>query len=210
MTNLQTTGERMSYHLEGRLLEVCNCRVLCPCWIGEDPDNGTCDTIVAWRFDRGEIQGVDVSGRTIALMAHVPGNILEGNWRAAVYLDDKVTPMQEEAILAVYTGKLGGPVGDLVKLVGEVVSVQKVPITFEVNGGSGTVKIGDDGYAELEPYRNATGATTTLADTVFSTVPGAPVFVGKSPAYRAKNAKLGIDLELSGHNALQSTFVFNA
>ena len=32
----------MAYHLEGRLLEVCNCRVLCPCWIGEDPDNGTC------------------------------------------------------------------------------------------------------------------------------------------------------------------------
>ena len=37
----------MAYHLEGRLLEVCNCRVLCPCWIGEDPDFGTCDTIVA-------------------------------------------------------------------------------------------------------------------------------------------------------------------
>lgn len=199
----------MSYHLEGRLLEVCNCRVLCPCWIGEDPDNGTCDTIVAWRFDRGDVQGVDVSGRTIALMAHVPGNILEGNWRAAVYLDEAVTPAQEEAILAVYTGKLGGPVADLVKLIGEVVSVQKVPITFEVHGGSGTVKIGDAGYAELEPYRNATGATTTLADTVFSTVPGAPVFVGKSPAYRARNEKLGIDVDLKGHNALQSTFVFH-
>jgi hypothetical protein len=200
----------MAYHLEGRLLEVCNCRVLCPCWIGEDPDYGTCDTIIAWRFDKGQIQGVDVAGRTIALLAHVPGNILEGNWRAAVYLDDKVTPAQEEAILAVYTGKLGGPVGELVKLVGEVVSVEKVPIAFEVHGGSGTIKIGDAGYAELEPYKNASGATTTLADTVFSTVPGAPVFVGKSPAYRAKNAKLGIDLELKGHNALQSTFVFDA
>jgi hypothetical protein len=33
---------------------------------------------------------------------------------------------------------------------------------------------------------------------VFSTVPGAPVFVGKSPSYRAKNAKLGIDLDLKG------------
>ena len=199
----------MSYHLEGRLLEVCNCRVLCPCWIGEDPDNGTCDTIVAWRFDKGEIQGVDVSDRTIALIAHVPGNILEGNWRAAVYLDDRVSPAQEEAILAVYTGKLGGPVGELVKLVGEVVSVEKVPITFEVHGGSGTIKVGNAGYAELEPYKSASGATTTLADTVFSTVPGAPVFVGKSPAYRANVEKLGIKVDLKGHNALQSTFVFN-
>ncbi|HVE51139.1 MAG TPA: DUF1326 domain-containing protein [Casimicrobiaceae bacterium] len=200
----------MGYHLAGRLLEVCNCRVLCPCWIGEDPDFGTCDTIVCWHFDEGKVNNVDVSGHTIALIAHVPGNILEGNWRAAVYLDDKVSPAQEEALLAVYTGKLGGPVGELVKLVGEVVSVQKVPITFEVRGGSGTVKIGNDGYAELEPYRNATGATTTLADTVFSTVPGAPVFVGKAPTYRAKNAALGIDIDLKGHNALQSTFVFDA
>jgi hypothetical protein len=200
----------MGYQLAGRLLEVCNCRVLCPCWIGEDPDFGTCDTIIAWHFDKGTIGDVDVSGHTVALLAHVPGNILEGNWRAAVYLDDKVSPQQEEAILAVYTGKLGGPVGELVKLVGEVVSVQKVPISFEVRGGSGTIRIGNDGYAELEPYRNASGATTTLADTVFSTVPGAPVFVGKSPSYRARNAALGIDVNLKGHNALQSTFVFNA
>ncbi len=200
----------MAYHLAGRLLEVCNCRVLCPCWIGEDPDFGTCDTIIAWHFDEGKIGNVDVSGHTIALIAHVPGNILEGNWRAAVYIDDKVSPEQEAAILEVYTGKLGGPVGELVKLVGEVVSVEKVPIKFEVHGGSGTIKIGDAGYAELEPFKNATGATTTLTDTVFSTVPGAPVFVGKSPAYRAKNAKLGIDVNLKGHNALQSTFVFNA
>jgi hypothetical protein len=200
----------MAYHLEGRLLEVCNCRVLCPCWIGEDPDFGTCDTIVAWRFDRGTIDGVDVSDRTIAVIAHVPGNILKGNWRAAVYLDDRVTPEQEAAILKVYTGKAGGPVADLVALIGEVVSVEKVPITFTVQGGRGTIKLGDAGYAELEPYTSASGKTTTLQDTVFSTVPGAPVFVGKSPSYRAKNAKLGIDLNLKGHNALQSTFVFQS
>ena len=200
----------MAYHLEGRLLEVCNCRVLCPCWIGEDPDFGTCDTIVAWHFDKGSIDGVDVSGRTIALIAHVPGNILEGNWRAAVYLDNKVSPQQEEAILKVYTGKLGGPVGELVKLIGEVVSVEKVPIMFDVQGGKGTIKLGDAGYAELEPYKSASGATTTLTDTVFSTVPGAPVFVGKSPRYRAKNDKLGINLDMKNHNALQSTFLFDA
>ena len=27
----------MGYHLEGKLLEVCDCKVLCPCWIGEAP-----------------------------------------------------------------------------------------------------------------------------------------------------------------------------
>ena len=85
-----------------------------------------------------------------------------------------------------------------------------MPVTFTVQGGRGTIQLGSAGYAELEPFTNATGATTTLADTVFSTVPGAPVFVGKSPCYRSKNAKLGIDLDIKGHNALQSTFVFQS
>jgi hypothetical protein len=200
----------MNYQLEGRLLEVCNCRVLCPCWIGEDPDNGTCDTIVAWHFDKGDVEGVDVAGTTIACVAHIPGNILLGNWRAAIYVDDKASQKQADALLKVYTGKLGGPVADLVKLIGEVVSVERVPITFDVKGGKGTIKVGEVGYAELEPYTGATGAATTLTDTIFSTVPGAPVFVGKAPRYRSKNKALGIDLDLQGHNALQSVFRFEA
>lgn len=200
----------MAYHLEGRLLEVCNCRVLCPCWVGEDPDFGTCDSINAWHFDKGTIDGVDVSGRTIATINHIPGNVLAGNWRAVVYLDDRVTPAQEQAILAVYTGKKGGPVAELAKLIGEVVGVEKVPITFDVQGGHGTIRIGGDGFAELEPYKSAAGKTTTLADTIFSTVPGAPVYVGKASRYRAKKASLGIDVDLAGFNALQSTFVFSA
>ena len=201
----------MGYQLEGRLLEVCDCQVLCPCWIGEDPDFKTCDTIIAWHFDKGKINGVDVSDRTIAVMAHVPGNILQGNWRAAVYLDDRVTPAQEEAILAVYTGKLGGPVADLVKLVGEVVSVEKVPISFTVEGGKGHLEVGTVGFAELVPYQGATGGTTTLSNTVFSTVPGAPVFVGKALEYRSKNhAQTGRDINLKGHNALQSVFRFES
>lgn len=200
----------MGYHLEGRLLEVCNCKVLCPCWIGEDPDNGTCDTIVSWRIDKGVIEGTDVSGLTIAAVAHVPGNILQGNWTAAIFVDAKASAAQEQALLKVYTGQAGGPVADLAKLIGTVVSVERADIRFDVQGGKGTLEIGSDYYAELEPYLGATGGQTTLSDTVFSTVPGAPVFVGKAPRYRSKNAALGIDLDLKGHNALQSIFVFDA
>jgi hypothetical protein len=197
----------MAYRLEGRLLEVCNCRVLCPCWIGEDPDPGTCDSVLAYHFDKGEIGGVDVAGRTIAMVEHIPGNVLKGNIRAAAYVDDCASDAQFEAILNVFTGKLGGPIAELAKLVGEVVEVRRVPIAFEVNEGKGTIRVGDTAYAELEPYLGPNGAPTTLTDTIFSTVPGAPVFVGKAPRYRSKHAALGIDLDLQGYNALQSTFL---
>jgi hypothetical protein len=200
----------MSYHLEGRLLEVCNCRVLCPCWVGEDPDGKTCDSIMAWHMDKGQIDGVDVSGVTIGGAFHIPGNVLAGNWTAAIFVDDKASKAQEEALLRVYTGQAGGPVADLAKLIGTVVSVERAPITFAVQGGKGTLAMGKDQFAELEPYLGPNGAKTTLADTIFSTVPGAPVFVGKASTYRSKNVKLGHDIDLKGHNALQSTFVFDA
>jgi hypothetical protein len=199
----------MTYHLEGRLLEVCDCRVLCPCWIGEDPDNGTCDSMMAYHFDKGQIDGVDVSGRTIAMVSHIPGNVLKGNFRAAIYIDDGASDAQQGAILDVYSGKQGGPVAEVAKLVGEVVSVQQAPITFTVSEGRGVLRIADAALAELEPYLGPDGSVTTLANTIFSTVPGAPVFVGKATRYRSKNPTLGHDLDLSGFNALQSTFVFD-
>ena len=115
----------MTYHLEGRLLEVCDCRVLCPCWIGEEPDNGTCDSVLAYHFDAGTIDGVDVTGRTIAIVSHIPGNVLNGNFRVALYLDEGTSDLQQEALLNVYGGKLGGPVAELAKLIGEVVSVER-------------------------------------------------------------------------------------
>jgi len=78
-----------------------------------------------------------------------------------------------------------------------------------VDGGEGTLKIGDVGYAAMENYKNASGATTTLSDTIFSTVPGAPVFVGKATTYKAKNEAVGVNQDSSGQNALQSVFVFD-
>jgi hypothetical protein len=165
---------------------------------------------VAYHFDKGVIDGVDVTNRTIAIVAHLPGNILKGNWRIAVYIDDKASDVQMDALLKVYSGKAGGPIADIAKLVGEIVEVKRLPIAFDVDKGRGTIKIGDNQYAELEPYQGATGTNTTLADTIFSTVPGAPVFVGKSPRYISKQPALGIDVDLTGHNALQSTFVFDA
>ena len=166
--------------------------------------------MLAYHFDRGTIDGVDVAGRTLALVSHIPGNVLDGNFRVALYLDQGTSDAQQEALLNVYTGKLGGPIADFAKLVGEVVSVEPAPITFDVNEGRGTLTISDVSHAELEPYKGPDGSTTVLSNTIFSTVPGAPVFVGKATTYRSKHAALGHDFELHGHNALQSTFVFDA
>ena len=200
----------MSYQLEGRLLEVCTCDTLCPCWVGDDPDYGTCDGVLSWQIDRGTINGIDVSGRNLTILTHIPGNILKGNWRVVVYLDDKTTPEQEEALLGVWTGKLGGPVADLAQLVGEVVAVERAPMTFEVQGGKGVLKIGQAISAEMAPFQGATGEATTLHDTVFTTIPGSPAYPGKASHYQVNVAQHGFEIDLQGHNSVQGAFRFEA
>ena len=170
----------MGYKLEGSILEVCDCNVLCPCWVGEKPDNGTCQSALAYHFDRGTIDGIDVSGLTFAVNVFIPGNPLEGNWRAQLYVDERASQEQETALLGVFTGKQGGPVADLASLVGEVVKVERAPIVFDVHEGKGTLRIGDTTEAEMEPYRGPGGKPTTLVDSIYSTIPGSPAYVAKA------------------------------
>jgi hypothetical protein len=198
----------MAYQLEGSLLEVCTCNILCPCWVGEDPDGGVCEGLFAWRFDKGSVNGTDVSGRIFGWFAHIPGNILEGNWRIVVFMDEDATDEQQQALLDVWTGKLGGPIADLAQLVGEVIAVERVPITFTVEGVRGTLKFGDLASARLEPYKGATGKETTLHDTVFTTIPGSPAYVGKSDHYKVDMPKYGFEIDLEGHNAVQGDYRF--
>jgi hypothetical protein len=51
----------MPYQVEGRLLEVCTCNVVCPCWFGEDPGNGTCDGLLVWAVDKGTLRSKALS-----------------------------------------------------------------------------------------------------------------------------------------------------
>jgi len=193
------------------LLEVCTCDVLCPCWVGEDPDgDGTCDSIISWYVDRGTVDGVDVSDRCLCLSVHSPGNMLAGNWQAAVLVDDRCTQEQQRSLLDMFTGRLGGPIADLAGLVGEVVAVERVPITFAVVDGRGHIEIGDVAEARLTPFLGATGLSTSLHDTAFSTVPGSPAYVGKADRFRRDGSRHGLpDVALTGHNAVQGSFRFS-
>jgi hypothetical protein len=199
-----------TYVLEGTLLEACSCGGPCPCWIGDDPDGGKCDAFNAYHIDRGQINGVDVSGLEFACIVQIPGNVLAGNWRQVVYLDDRGTPEQRQAILDAWTGKLGGPLADLAGLIGERVAVHTVPIDHRIENGKGILRIGSALEAEMVNYTDANGRATTIHDTVFSTIPGSPAYVGKAPVHRVNAPEHGMVWEFSNRNAIQGDFHFEA
>jgi hypothetical protein len=123
-------------------------------------------------------------------------------------MDEKATDEQMQAITDAYTGKLGGPLADLAQFVGEIVAVERVPILHQVRGGAGQLQAGEYVMAAMEPYRGPDGSTTTLRDSIFSTIPGTPAYVAKAAYHRVNATKFGKEWSWSfeGRNAIQGDY----
>ena len=206
MTQTQEATQRpeAAYLLEGTLIEACSCNMLCPCWVGEDPDLGECFSFVAYHIDSGQVGGVDVSGHSMVMVTHIPGNVLAGNWEEVVLVDDQASAEQRDALVNVFTGQLGGPLADFAQLIGTVKGVESVPISHRVQGGTGTLEIPGVVEAEMEPYRGPDGSVTTLRESIFSTVPGSPAWVSKASRNRVNLPQYGMSWEFEGRNAIQA------
>ena len=202
-----TAVKKGGYLLEGTLLEACSCGVLCPCWVGENPDLGECFAAIAWHYDKGRIGNVDVSGLTAVSITHIPGNILTPkSWRAVLFIDAKATEDQKNAIVGAIAGEYGGPLADLFQLVGKVEAVKTAPIRHDVEDGHGVLEIPGVLEAEMDPYRNSDGRMTTLRDSIFSTVPGSPAYVSKQSRYRVNLPEYGMVWEYKNSNAVQADY----
>jgi hypothetical protein len=203
----QQVQARAVYTLEGTLLEACSCGVLCPCWIGQDPDLGDCRSVNAYHFDKGEINGIDVSGLNLVEVCHIPGNVLApASWKLVLILDDSASAEQRDAIVAAYTGKFGGPLADLAGLFGEVKAVETARIEHKVSNGEGRLAVAGAVDAEMAPFRSPDGTITTLRDSVFSTVPGSPAWVGQASHFQVTLPQHGFEWSFEGRNAIQAEY----
>lgn len=199
------------YALNGTLLEACSCRTMCRCWIGEDPDGGACNAFAAYHIDKGQINGIDVSGLTYLQVVKIPGNVLvPKSWTRVTFLDGRGSADQRKAMLDAWHGKLGGPLADLNGLIKEDLAVYELPIDHKLAGGLGTVVVGDRIHATMQPYKSAYGKTTTLRDTVFSTIAGAPAYVSKATEHVVNIPEHGMVWTFKDHNAIQGDFGFSA
>ncbi len=73
---------------------------------------------------------------------HTPKQMTDGNWKVALYLDDRATTDQSEALGAVFSGGAGGHLAAVAPLIGEVVGVAPASISFDRTGGSLKATVG--------------------------------------------------------------------
>ena len=145
----------MSWTVEGTYFENCNCDFACPCTVTSFASPGTedrCQVILNYHIDRGEIDGVDVSGHSVSVVADAPAKMLDGNWRVGLLIDDKASKAQVDKLAGVFSGQMGGPMASLAPLIGEVLGIEQHPIEYRDSGHKHHVKIGSEISVEVEDY----------------------------------------------------------
>jgi hypothetical protein len=126
----------MSFSVQGDYFEVCSCDVSCNCvWLGT-ATRDDCDVLLAWHVSNGSKDGVDLSGLNAVMAVHSPKRMTDGGWKVALYLDDRASAEQSEALGAVFSGAAGGHLANLSPLIGEVAGVEPATIRFEKSDGS--------------------------------------------------------------------------
>jgi len=157
----------VSWKIEGSYFETCSCDVVCPCTasMALGATHERCRVTLVFNVKGGEIDGVDVSGLTVAAVADTPKVMTDGNWRLGVVIDDQASDEQAEKLGAVFSGALGGPMEALGPLIGENLGVERASIDVREDGVRHSIRVGDEIDFEIEdvvPFGSEDGQPVRL------------------------------------------------
>jgi hypothetical protein len=117
--------------VEGTYVEARTAEVFAGgCIINGEAGTAGREAVLAWKVDRGRFNGVPLDGLAVVAAVAADGNLGvheiggdDANTRAALFLDERATPTQRQALVSMVKALSG-------RMVGNVVEVSPTPIQF--------------------------------------------------------------------------------
>ena len=136
-------------------LQACNCDYGCPCEFSAPPTPGFCHGVGVWKIEHGKYGDLSLDRTGLAFAAKWPGAIHEGNGTVCLFVDEKASPAQRDALLEIGSGKAGGlPFEILATTFSTLLEPEFVSFDVKINGLQSTARLGDDFRIALEPIKN--------------------------------------------------------
>ena len=205
---MSTVSAGTSWKVEGDYFEACNCESICPCIFLNDPSHGDCKLAIAWHIERGHFGSTRLDGLNAVGIFYTPGNMVKGpKWRAALYLDQRASQDQAEALGKIFSGQAGGFLANVAALIGEVVGVRAVPIEFAVDGKRrrlripGVLQLDIEGVTGADPNRESLVTNPALYGAM-----GSDPVIAHSTKYAYQDH--GMVWDNSGKNSFYSRFTY--
>ncbi|MDJ0638435.1 MAG: DUF1326 domain-containing protein [Paracoccaceae bacterium] len=156
--------------IKGELILNCNCTVFCPCVVSlgqHPPTEGYCQTWGGIRIDEGSFGDEDLSGLNIGLLIEIPGLMARGNWKAAVFIDDRASEAAYDGLVQVFNGKARGTTGLFSVLVSEFLGAERAEIAYENEGKTRRLMVGKKIQGEVVPVEGHKGEDIVITNTQY-------------------------------------------
>jgi len=197
-----------NWAIKGTYVEACNCETVCPCIFFSPPTNGSCTVMLGWHIDQGEFEGTTLNGLNAALLAHSPGNMKDGNWKVALYVDDRANEAQNEALMGIFSGQAGGHIADLAPLIGEVLGARPAAINLNASAGDFSFSVEGLGRAEALALEGQGGGAVTVAGHPLAVSPGELATVGLTSKIELDDH--GFTVNMTDKAALSAAFNYSS
>lgn len=193
-------ADRVQWKIKGTWVEACNCDYGCPCNYSGFPTKGYCEGTVGFRIEKGTHGKTKLDGLVVVGAVQWPGAIHEGNGKMAVFIEERATQEQRDALVRILTGQDGGmPFEVLAATVTDIKGPFFAPISFEEKGTR--TKISTTGIeVQLETFTNP---VTGEENEVHTVIPGGFIWKDGLVCKTARNiAKAdGVEYDWTGQNA---------
>lgn len=218
------------WKIEGDYFDGCNCKNICPCLFALDPTEGDCKGLDAWHIEEGHFtngnkndgnstisnnedannNSINLANLNVVCSVHAPGNMLTGpKWKITLYLDEKASNDQKDALTKIFTGQVGGDFFiEMLSRTGEIMGIRSVPIEFKIEDKKRR-KIKIPSFAEME-IEGLNGSDSNIESKVvnpaFSNTPGIDPIIARAIRHTYKDHRL--EWDNSGRNAFYSRFSY--
>ncbi len=195
------------WYLAGEYFETCNCHTVCPCIWLEPPSEGNCKLLVGWHIAKGYLEKTSLADLNVALACYAPGNMIDGNWEAVLYLDQRVTPEQWLALEKIFSGQVGGHLALLMGFVDKVLGIHLAKIDYELEERSRRLNVEGVACAEVRGIEGIRGGVSIVDNPPLCVVPSHPSSVARSQklSYHDRH----FQWEFSDRNGFYSPFVYH-
>ena len=193
---------------QGDLFEGCNCDSLCPCHVDfrQKSTRETCQNVWGIHIDQGQYGEVDIGGLNALMITWCPGpSMFDGQWVALLYTDDRAAPRQEEALVAIFSGKGGGPWARIARFFKDGVLAESGRAAFEFTreSRSRTLRVQDVASLEVQATRGADREQEVVIRNLYNVIHGAEHVIARS---NVSVDVQGLKWDNSGKHGLYSHF----
>ncbi|MBI4446115.1 MAG: DUF1326 domain-containing protein [Acidobacteria bacterium] len=152
MSSATETAPKIAYRVKAESVEACNCQHGCNCQFGGFPNEGKCEFIIGYEVKDGRFGDTVLDGVRAVVAAKYPNAIHEGHGHVVLFIDEKATDAQANALVSILSGAMGGmPWEALASTIERFDGPIRKPIHMKIAGEKSEVRIPDAVAMQLTP-----------------------------------------------------------